>query len=297
MGGGGGRAGDGEREVVRRRADGEPREGREHDGEQDGDRGGHGQDCAGGGGSRGLRGGGHEDHSSKTKDRSLTRSSVDPSVHRVKNGRSLYGGPVPRVSESHLAARRDQILDAATTRFAANGFQATGMADVIAASGLSAGAVYRYFRSKDELIAAIVERVVGEAAARFEVLLQQEPVPDPAAAVATAVRMVADVAGRGQVDLTRVAVQAWGEALRNPEVHAVVDRAYRTIRGFFVEVARRGQQAGTIPADADPLHLGATMLSAVLGFLLQRLLLGDLDPAAYTEALRVSWTGIPAAGG
>ena len=153
------------------------------------------------------------------------------------------------------------------------------------------GAVYRYFRSKDELIAAIVERVLGEAAARFDVLLRQEPVPDPAGAVATAVRMVADVAGRGPVDLTRVAVQAWGEALRNPEVHTVVDRAYRTIRGFFVEVVRRGQQAGTVPADADAHHLGATMLSAVLGYLLQRLLLGDLDPAAYTEALRVSWVG------
>ncbi len=222
---------------------------------------------------------------------------MDPTGHRVKNGRSLYAGGMPRVSESHLAARRDQILDAATARFAANGFQATGMADVIAASGLSAGAVYRYFRSKDELIAAIVERVVGEAAARFEVLLRQEPVPDPATAVATAVRMVADVAGRGPVDLTRVAVQAWGEALRNPEVHAVVDRTYRTIRGFFVEVVRRGQQAGTIPADADPLHLGATMLSAVLGFLLQRLLLGDLDPAAYAAALRVTGVGAPASGG
>ena len=200
-------------------------------------------------------------------------------------------GDVPRVPESHLAARRDQILDAATVRFAANGFQATGMADVIAASGLSAGAVYRYFRSKDELIAAIVERVVGTAAARFEVLLQEEAVPDPAEAVAAAVRMVADVAERGPVDLTRVAVQAWGEALRNPEVHAVVDRAYRTMRGYFVEIARRGQAAGTIPADADPLHVGATMMSSVFGFLLQRLLLGDVDPAAYAEALRVTWTG------
>ena len=206
-------------------------------------------------------------------------------------------GDVPRVPESHLAARRDQILDAATVRFAANGFQATGMADVIAASGLSAGAVYRYFRSKDELIAAIVERVVGTAAARFEVLLEEDSAPDPVEAVAATVRMVAELAARGPVDLTRVAVQAWGEALRNPEVHAVVDRAYRTMRGYFVEIARRGQAAGRLPADADPLHLGATMMSSVLGFLLQRLLLGDVDPGAYADALRVTWTGASRTGG
>jgi AcrR family transcriptional regulator len=202
-------------------------------------------------------------------------------------------GDVPRVPESHLAARRDQILDAATTRFAANGFQATGMADVIAASGLSAGAVYRYFRSKDELIAAIVERVVGTAAARFERLLEEDAAPDPAEAVAAAVEMVAELTARGPVDLSRVAVQAWGEALRNPGVHAVVDPAYRTMRGYFVEIARRAQAAGRLPADVDPLHLGATMLSSVLGFLLQRLLLGDVDPAAYAAALRAAWAGAP----
>ena len=215
----------------------------------------------------------------------------------VKNDRSLYDDGVPRVPASHLAARRDQILDAATTRFAANGFQATGMADVIAASGLSAGAVYRYFRSKDELIAAIVERVVGTAAARFERLLEEDATPDPAEAVAAAVEMVAELAERGPVDLTRVAVQAWGEALRNPEVHAVVDRAYRTMRGYFVEIARRGQASGRLPADADPLHLGATMMSSVFGFLLQRLLLGDVDPAAYADALRATWTGTARSGG
>src|SRR4028119_2398833 len=120
------------------------------------------------------------------------------------------------------------------------------MADVIAASGLSAGAVYRYFRSKDELIAAIVERVLGEAAGRFELLLQGDAAPDPAVAVGAAVQLVADVATRGPVDLTRVAVQAWGEALRNPEVHAVVDRAYRTMRGPLAGIGRR--RPGAAPA-------------------------------------------------
>jgi AcrR family transcriptional regulator len=72
---------------------------------------------------------------------------------------------MPRVTDAHLTARRDQIIDAATLRFAANGFRATGMADIIAASGLSAGAVYRYFRSKDELVEAIAMAGISSAAA------------------------------------------------------------------------------------------------------------------------------------
>ena len=192
---------------------------------------------------------------------------------------------MPRVTEAHLTARRDQILDAATERFAANGFQATGMADVIAATGLSAGAVYRYFRSKDELIEAIVDRVLGRAAQRFETFLDEEPDPEPARAVATAVDLISTVAGSGPVDMTRVAVQAWAEALRNPAVGTVARTAYGTMRGYFVEVARRAQRSGRLPAGADPDMLGAALFSLLLGFLLQRLLLGDVAPEAYVAVV------------
>jgi AcrR family transcriptional regulator len=190
---------------------------------------------------------------------------------------------MPRVSDAHLTARRDQIIDAATLRFAANGFQATGMADIIAASGLSAGAVYRYFRSKDELVEAIVERVLGRAADRFEQLLGEGQAPDPAEAVAAAVDLIATIGEAAPVDTTRVAVQAWAEALRNPAVAALAG-AYGTMRGYLVEVARRAQGSGRLPADADPAQLGAALFSLVLGFLLQRLLLGDVDPRAYVAA-------------
>ena len=57
---------------------------------------------------------------------------------------------MPRVSDEHLAARRQQILDAARACFLRNGFHATSMQDVIGEAGLSVGAVYRYFKSKNE---------------------------------------------------------------------------------------------------------------------------------------------------
>jgi AcrR family transcriptional regulator len=204
----------------------------------------------------------------------------------VKNERPFYDPPVPRVSEEHLNARRDQIVDAAIVRFAANGFQATGMADVIAESGLSAGAVYRYFASKDELVRAIVDRVLAEAVTRFGRRRDEDPDPDPAKAVAAAVDVVATVAERGPVDVTRVAVQAWAEALRNPAVHDVARGAYTTIRGHLFDVAVAAQEAGRLPRDADPQQLAAALFSLVLGFLLQRLLLGDVPAAAYGDAVR-----------
>lgn len=205
---------------------------------------------------------------------------------------SFYGSRVPRVSASHRTARREQILDAALTRFAENGFQATGMADIIAASGLSAGAVYRYFASKDELIAAIVDRVLSQTVARFEDLLEDGAAPTPADAVRVAVETVERVATSGPVDVTRVAVQAWAEALRSPGVHAIATNAYTTIRGYFVEVVQRSQAAGVLPRSADPGDVGAALFSLVLGFLLQRALLGDVEARSYVRA--VTSTLLPA---
>ena len=70
---------------------------------------------------------------------------------------------MPKVSAEHLANRRQQILDAAASCFARNGFHRTSMQDIVKESGLSAGLIYRYFTGKDDMIVAIVERVAHPA--------------------------------------------------------------------------------------------------------------------------------------
>src|SRR3954451_4141063 len=68
---------------------------------------------------------------------------------------------VPRVSEEPLIARREQILAAARVCFLSKGLHNTSMQDLIQEAGLSVGAVYRYFKSKDEIISAIPPPFVG----------------------------------------------------------------------------------------------------------------------------------------
>lgn len=84
-----------------------------------------------------------------------------------------------RVSQEHLDARRRQILDGAARCFARNGFHATSMQDVLKEVNLSAGAVYRYFSGKDELIAAIVTEVLGGIRGAFEDAARHSPPPMP----------------------------------------------------------------------------------------------------------------------
>ena len=191
---------------------------------------------------------------------------------------------MPRVTEQYLADRRAEILAAAARLFAGNGFHATSMAEIISESGLSAGAVYRYFRSKEELIGAVASVALSTADETFADLLADGATPSPAQAVtaiieAISARLVGDpVIG---VDVTRIGVQVWAEALRNPELAARAAAVYEELRSRFAEVARRGQAVGHVPADAVPGQVGATLLSLVQGFLLQHLLLPGTDPADY----------------
>jgi TetR/AcrR family transcriptional repressor of uid operon len=65
------------------------------------------------------------------------------------------------------ADRRSEILEAAQTCFARSGFHQTSMQEICAEAGMSPGSLYRYFRSKEEIIAGIAERDRADAAEQF----------------------------------------------------------------------------------------------------------------------------------
>ena len=67
----------------------------------------------------------------------------------------------PRRSEN-WKARRDVIVDTSAVVFAERGYHATGIAELCEVNGLGKGAFYYYIGSKEELLAAIHDRVMDE---------------------------------------------------------------------------------------------------------------------------------------
>ncbi|MDG4791877.1 TetR/AcrR family transcriptional regulator [Micromonospora sp. WMMD1102] len=191
---------------------------------------------------------------------------------------------MPRVSDEHLAARRQQILDAARRCFLRNGFHATSMQDVISEAGLSVGAVYRYFGSKQELITSIAESVLVGAEELFTDLAATEPPLPLVEALDRALRFVDSQCGPDGV--FPLAIQVWSESLRDPALAEFVARIYANFRARFTTLVRRAQQAGELPADADADATGAALFSLVPGFALQRILADGPDPKTYLEGVR-----------
>lgn len=81
---------------------------------------------------------------------------------------------MPKISDEHRAARKAQILDAAWRCFYREGVQATTMEQIIAESGLSASAMYRYFGGKDDIIVAAIETSLRGLAQLLEPIVEQE---------------------------------------------------------------------------------------------------------------------------
>ena len=76
------------------------------------------------------------------------------------------------------ADRREEILLAAATLFAQQGYAATAMNDIGAAIGITGGALYRHFDSKREVLVAIVMRALDRTVARVGEIVEQSRSPE-----------------------------------------------------------------------------------------------------------------------
>jgi AcrR family transcriptional regulator len=196
---------------------------------------------------------------------------------------------MPRVTEDYKAARRLEILSAACRCFAKDGFHATSISDIIDESGLSAGAVYLYFESKDEIIAAVVEMTLSTADELFSELRADEASLSPEATVAFMVGAMMDRTvdhPKFGVDMTRVVLHAWAEALRNPAIATRIADSQLHVRRHYAEVVRGWQAAGRLDPAANSEDVAAVVQGIVHVFALQRLLIPGTDITRYLSAVR-----------
>lgn len=172
---------------------------------------------------------------------------------------------MPKVAQSHLDARRQQIVDAARARFASHGFAKTSMADIVTESGLSTGAIYRYFTSKDEIVVAVCEQA-------------SEGLPKALNARAInsflgQIRALAEEKGHA-----RLVTQIYAEAALSPALASIVQQQLTALRTAVAELIP--QSCG-----GDPVQVAEAFVAICSGYSQQLAVRGDVDPAPYTKAL------------
>ena len=155
---------------------------------------------------------------------------------------------------------REQLLDAASRVFARQGYEGTKIADIVREAGLSTGAVYGRFRSKNELLR---EAVIRHASVNVEAIDGVERVAD----------MLQRSASRFDAPLTldeAVRLEAHVAARREPEVAAAIDDADDRWRTSLEPLVRQAIADGTFAPDVDPDAVLYFIRTVGLGLLVQR---------------------------
>jgi len=174
---------------------------------------------------------------------------------------------MPKISAERRAARRDQILAAALKCFSRDGFHQATTVDIVRESGVSQGSLYLYFKTKDDLIAALADdRHQREAV--LNVLA--EPEHDPLRSILTLVKLYAlRLSEPAQSDVLRVGLQGWAEALRNERVRAGVLEGIALARRALVRTIRRGQRTGVFRRELNAAAMARVLIAIFQGFVLQ----------------------------
>ncbi|MFD9001485.1 TetR/AcrR family transcriptional regulator [Streptomyces sp. NPDC059582] len=195
---------------------------------------------------------------------------------------------MPKVTEQYLVDRRRQILEAARRCFLRNGgFQATSMQDIFAESGLSSGAVYRYFSSKDDMILAIAEDNVRDVIDMIRRVADERSGGAVGAALAAAADLVdAKTENEGLAELS---VQVWAEALRNPRLGSQYRHMLTQTRAEIANIVRDHQDTRRLPPSVPATALADVLVSILPGYILQLALLGPNTMHGIAEALRALW--------
>ncbi|MEE4025486.1 TetR/AcrR family transcriptional regulator [Gordonia sp. PKS22-38] len=189
---------------------------------------------------------------------------------------------MPKVTEAHRAARRDEILDAAQRVFARDGYRSSSMSAIIRESGLSVGAIYSYFDGKQALFRAVVERTLALRTAEIGGAAGSSP-RSPAELVRSVLLSMRDK------PVMTMAPQIWAEAAVEPDVRAVVERIFTQLGEMFrteltAWAAQHPERAGDRPAEWSD-RVTPVLISAIPGFLLQSQNITDFDEEAYLGAL------------
>ncbi|GAB3157545.1 hypothetical protein GCM10027059_00760 [Myceligenerans halotolerans] len=190
---------------------------------------------------------------------------------------------MPKVSDAHRQARREEILAAALRAFAAKGYQRTSMADVLAESGLSTGAIYAHFAGKRELFVAVARNTLLR---RNDEVVAAGAAGDPPAP-AEILRIVVHGVLREGLD-PRVLLQFWSEATIEPEIREMVREAVAVIRTSFEEALVRWFARHPEHAPDGPQAAAGRLLPVLLalgqGFMVQYSIMDGFDGEAYLDA-------------
>jgi AcrR family transcriptional regulator len=186
---------------------------------------------------------------------------------------------MPKLKPETQLARREHILDTAEKCFAQNGFHATTMQMICREAGISPGALYVYFDSKEALIAGICERDRSEFSERFDGIAEADDV----------LAALNELASHYFVDEARhklaMTLEIGAESTRNDAVREMFRQCDETVGGSLAALVERLEAEGRAKPALPAADVGKLMQVIGDGLLFRRAIDPEFDGTAMLPAV------------
>lgn len=189
---------------------------------------------------------------------------------------------MPKIAPEAMEERRTQIVAAALRVFASKGLSKVTLRDVFREAGMSAGAVYNYFQSKDDIIFAVTEAGLANALPAFADLDPERPITVDDVVAFFFERLIAEK----DTHAPRVDVMILAEALSNPDVARAVVTFRAAIRQALIPLVEMRQASDPGWAGLPAPVVAEVLYAAYQGLIVSASLGEEPDIPGVGAALR-----------
>lgn len=162
---------------------------------------------------------------------------------------------------------RSHILEAATQLFSKTGYDATGVAEICQAAGVSKGAFYHHFPTKQAVFMELLNTYLNGIETGFNMMRQQtRDVPQVILQMASLVGALFQTA---DIHLP-IFLEFWTQANHDPHIWEAAIAPYRRYQAYFADMIQEGIDEGSLQ-DVDAQQAARVLVSLAMGMLMQSL--------------------------
>jgi TetR/AcrR family transcriptional regulator, transcriptional repressor for nem operon len=186
------------------------------------------------------------------------------------------------------ARTREQVIEQAAALFNQHGYHGASISDVMAATGLKKGGIYRHFTSKEELAMAAFAFAVDKMRERFDAALAgaETALERLSAIVSVYARIPSDPPVPGGCPILNAAVESDDG---NPELKAEAQRVLGDLKRALRAIVRQGQERGELRTDLDLEAFANVFIAQLEGAVMLSKLFGSQTPMRHTVQHLTSW--------
>ena len=162
---------------------------------------------------------------------------------------------------------RNRILESATHLFAKTGYDATGVAEICQAAGVSKGAFYHHFPTKQAVFTALLNSYLSGIDSGFSRMRQE--VHNVPQVIIQMAEMAGSLFQSADIHLP-IFLEFWTQANHDPHIWEAAIAPYRRYQSYFAEMIQEGIKEGSIQP-VDPQLAGRVLVSLAMGLLMQSL--------------------------